>query len=278
MDEKKLKNLYSLLKDFALYGGHYALRFYGKVPYEFKEEMLNGQVHKTYLTPIDTYVQKELLSRLLEKGFYDLAFNGEEDTPLKGLMKGVLGKNWAVHCDPIDGTESFVKGKGFFATGCAVSDLNNDFVMTAIYSPLEEKLYCASPWEKTEFEKKKEPSREIYVSKKVLNDEGRKEAEKRGFVFKQIDSTHIWISKIALGELGAMVLNKTNVHDGLVPYAFAKAYGVDAYDNLGNVFDKSKLVVKDGKYERMSRIGYFASDEIRNELVDILKRDEFRVK
>lgn len=278
MDEERLKNLYSLLKDFALYWGNYAKRFYGKIHYKFKEEMLNGKLHKTYLTEVDVEVQRNLLSMLLGKGFYDFAFNGEEDTLLKDLMRGVLGKDWAVHCDPIDGTESFVKGKGFFATGYGVSNPGNDFVMSVVYSPLESRLYCASPWEKNAFEKKKESSREIYVSRKILNEEGRKEMEKKGFAFKQIDSTHVWISKIALGELGAIVLNKTNVHDGLVPYAFAKAQGIEAYDDLGNVLDKSKLVVKEGKYERMSRMGYFADDEIRKELVDILKRDEFRVE
>lgn len=277
MEEKRLKNLYNLLKEFAPYAGHIAMRNYGKIKHiEYKDELRkDGTINRTPVTNVDIEIQQKLLERLIGNGFYDFAFNGEEDTVLKGLMKGDLLKDWTIHCDPLDGTDPYIKGNGYFAFGCGVSSPEKEFVLSVVYSPLEQQLYFASPWDKSHV-KKDESSRTVFCSRKILNPAGRKELENRDFKFVDISSTHIHIVKTALGDLGAFMLANTQVHDALVPYAFANAHGVKAYDDNGKVFDETSLKIVDCKYERIPRICFFASEEIKKEVLDVLNKKEHR--
>ena len=241
--------------------------------------MLFRSFHESAVTIIDHSIQELLLAGLLREGFTDLAFNGEEDTHLKFFFSNNYTRNLTLHCDPIDGTDSFRNGENRYCTGYGLSRFekkHHEFFSSIIYAPLTNTQYWAFEDSVSKHRRLSIPKKTICV-KRCFNAGGKEQVKGLGYEFVNPGSAHLAITDVTLGHLGAFLWWDTNPHDALVPFAFAKNYGIYPTDEHGNKFKKFDLKVKEGVFERIPKICWFANDEIKDEIIPLLSEKKYLV-
>lgn len=268
MNERKLVDF---LKEFAVFAGKLALPYYGKVATHTKMIKTAQSLRESEVTVIDHAIQEILLAELIRKGYTNLAFNGEEDTHLKFFFRTDYENGVTLHCDPIDGTRAFIQGKNRFASGYGLSHAKNgehEFFASVIYSPLEKILYWSLNDQRSRHSVEKNPPKTIV--ERMLNPEGLKKTKECGFSRFIVGNAHLAVVEVALGQIGAVMLDDVEVHDALIPYSFAQGYGIYPYDENGVKIKKRKLKHDSTGFARMNRVYYFANKEIRDELIPII--------
>ena len=277
-DMGREKKLFELLKKLAVESGKLALPYYGKISSQRKYVPLHENVRETPVTALDHGIQEMVLATLLQKGYSDYAFNGEEDTHLKFFFKEPLSKGICIHCDPIDGTKAFVEGKLPFCVGFGLSRVKknkHEFFASAIYNPLQKELYWAY-----EDQSSKQPSinppKKVAYFKRRLNEAGIKRVESMGYSWGIGASAHLGIVETALGMRSVCALKNIDVHDALIPYAFAQSKGIFPVDldgkKIGPAFE---LPIHANRFERLPYAHYFASKEIQEELLPVLQNPRY---
>lgn len=272
------KKLFELLKKLAVQSGKLALPYYGKIASQSKLVPLHAHVRETPVTALDHGIQELVLASLLQNGYEDYAFNGEEDTHLKFFFPQELDNGICIHCDPIDGTKAFVNGTFAFCVGFGLSRMRkgkHEFFASVVYNPIAKQLYWAYDG-KTSAHSPMVPPQKIAFSKFRITPEGKKAVEALGYSFGERGSAHLGIIETALGQSAYCALRHIEVHDALIPYAFARAMGIVPVDvagkKLGPLFD---LPIKNHKFERIPSIIYFSGKEAQKELLPILQNPHY---
>lgn len=288
------ENLFQWMKTFILKAGNIALRYRGKVKNIGKQYDLGktGDIKAgTAKTIVDEIIQELFLSELYFK-FPGININVEENTTLLPLFsdriisKNKILKHLTLHLDPVDGTKSYLEGKKEFTVGLAISNKDHQFTHTIIFAPVLNKVFSASPSGYSIYNKigkrysviKERGSRLIY-EKRILSKKGRKEIEKLGFLLREPNSSHFAILYTALGKSAAFLYGGSNPHDSLIPYAFAKALGVEPTNVYGEKIQGNNLGFRKThnylKFERVPSICYFScSTSQKNKIISILAKKE----
>lgn len=272
------KKLFELLKKLAVESGKLALPYYGKIASQNKQVPLHGNMRETPVTALDHGIQEMVLATLLREGYSDYAFNGEEDTHLKFFFQEPLSKGTCIHCDPIDGTKAFVEGKLSFCVGFGLSRVKknkHEFFASVIYNPLTKQLYWAYENKSSPQEPLENPVKVAYF-KRRLNEAGVKRVESMGYSWGVGASAHLGIVETSLGMRSVCALKNIDVHDALIPYAFAQSKGVSPVDldgkKIGPAFE---LPIHANRFERLPYAHYFASKEIQEELLPVLQNPRY---
>lgn len=267
------RKLFELLKDFAPMAGKLALPHYGKIDQETKMLQLEGKEYPSAVTWLDKSLQELLLARLIENGFSNVAFNGEEDTPLVHFFSQAVDQTICVHCDPIDGTKPFIRGDGKFAVGLGLSrpvENGLEFFATVVYDVLDDQLYWSFENEASHTANKN-PPRIVYVYRTV-SEEKRKELTNAGFTVEVSNMcAHLGIVTVGLGQASAYMYGSMQVHDALIPYSFAHRLGALAYGINGHWQNPFSLVVEKNRFDRIPKMNYYANSTIADEIESILK-------
>ncbi len=268
--------LFEQLKRFSIFAGKLALPYYGKIERQNKTVQIAETLHESPVTVVDHGIQEMVLSELVRNDFTDLAFNGEEETHLKFFFKGDYSNGLVVHCDPIDGTRSFVNGKNRFAVGFALSHAKNnvhDFFSTIIYSPIEKKLFWSFKNQTSRHVKEKNPPK-LIATKRMLTKLGQERLIKMGYAPAPMESMHLGIVDVALGRLGAMTGFHVDAHDAFIPFSFAKNAGIFPYTVDGKKIRRIKLERAAKGYKPIPKLFYFANDAIRDELLPVFQNSK----
>ena len=269
--------LFELLKEFSVYAGKLALPYYGKISSTMKSITIHEKIQESPVTALDHGIQELLLAELMRKGFSDVAFNGEEETHLKFFFRTDYDNGITVHCDPIDGTRSFSTGKNRFCTGYTLSRAKNgshDFFASVVYNPIDDKLFWSYEDSVSKHPKQK-PALKTFASRRCLNEDGVKKLLGMGYTLFDPGNAHLAIIDVALGNMGAFLHWPIHVHDALVPFSFAKNYGVFPTDEKGESFRAFKLKHTPAGFSRIPRLCYFANSEIRDEIIPILQNKKY---
>lgn len=282
---KMTKNLYETLQESALEGGELILKCRGKVYDKGKvdsnlidDEWAAQGIAKTQ---VDEDVQEILLKKLVET-YPDVRINVEEDIPLNNAFRGNQS-DITVHCDPCDGTKSYIDGRDEFATGSAISDADNNFTHTVILASARNEMYLASPEGTQVVDTNGEAvtdlgpkdTKKVYA-KRILSKQGEQAVREAGYELADLHCSHLGIVDVALGRAGAFLYGKSNPHDSFIPYAFAKANGATmrAVDGTELTGASVQTAQKDGftVFERVPTVCYFSGHEegIEKTLLDIL--------
>jgi fructose-1,6-bisphosphatase/inositol monophosphatase family enzyme len=271
------KKLFELLKDFATYAGEISLPYYGKIASSSKSILIHGKMRESPVTALDHGIQELLLAELMRKGFTDVAFNGEEESHLKFFFRTDYNNGVTVHCDPIDGTRSFVSGKLPYCTGYALSRAKNgkhEFFSSVVYDPVQKILYSSFKGEASVHVKSKKAPK-TYTGLHGLSAAEKKKMVDLGYVHVDAGTAHLSIIDVALGRIGAYLHYPIQVHDALVPFSFAQNYGVLPYDGKGKPLESFTLTHSSSGFSRIPKLGYFANDKIRDELLPLLMDPKF---
>ncbi len=272
------KKLFELLKKLAVQSGKLALPYYGKIASQNKYVPLHGNEREMPVTALDHGIQELVLASLLQHGYDDFAFNGEEDTHLKFFFKQPLAQGTCIHCDPIDGTKSFVDGTHAFCVGFGLSRARkkkHEFFASIIYNPITKQLYWAYEGKSSSHLPQNPPLRVAYF-KRRLNENGIKRVESLGYSWGERGSAHLGIVETALGESAACAMRNINVHDALIPYAFARSKGIIPVDAHGKKMGPGFVLEGDERqFARVPVVNYFASKEMQEELLPILQNPKY---
>lgn len=290
--EKTSHSLFSWMQQFAVTAGAIALSRQrnitdiGKARYDLAggKESAAGSAK----TVVDEIIQELFLAHVSMR-WPNISINVEEDTPLVSLFTYTQKRkksSLAIHLDPIDGTLSYIKGEKEFAIGLAISDARNIFTHTVVYAPALKKLYVASPMRRVvqsgsriiNSAPRKNPPRIIY-EKRLLSEQGRHKLQALGFAFAPLQSSHLAIINTSLGHASAFLYGASNPHDGMIPAAFAKAYGVLPYTTKGKLLRPSDLdFTYTGQFLSFSRIPslcYYSCDQkMQTKIKEILLQKE----
>lgn len=255
-----------------------ALPYYGKIESTTKSIRVHDRVHESPVTAIDHCLQELVLAELVMHGYTDVAFNGEEDTHLQFFFPHSFEreKGITVHCDPIDGTLSYVRGDNRFAVGFGLSryvEGKHHFFGTVIYSPLEDDLFWAFENEKSSHTREKNIPRTI-AARRRFTQPIKDKLQDAGYRLVNPGNAHLGIVDVALGRVGAAFYS-AHVHDVLIPFAFAANHGVFPLDEKGKRMDPFELPITNGHFSRIPIINYFASKEIQEELMPILQNPNY---
>lgn len=294
MKDGQTENLFRWMKTFVVKAGNIALKYRGRVKNIGKQYDLGkiGDIKAgTAKTIVDEIIQELFLSELYFK-FPGININVEENTTILPLFSDHIApdnrafKHLTIHLDPVDGTKSYLEGKKEFTVGLAISNKDHQFTHTIIFAPVLNKVFSASPSGCSIYNKigkhssviKEEGSRLIY-EKRILSKRGRKEIEKLGFFIREPNSAHISIIYTALGKSAAFLYGGSNPHDSLIPYAFAKALGVEPTNVYGEKIQGSNLEFRKTnnylKFERVPSICYFScSTSQKNKIISIFAKKE----
>ncbi|QQR93073.1 MAG: hypothetical protein IPJ89_02430 [Candidatus Iainarchaeum archaeon] len=272
------KKLFELLKKLAVQSGKLALPHYGKIASQVKLVPLHAHVRETPVTALDHGIQELVLASLLQNGYEDYAFNGEEDTHLKFFFPKELDKGTCIHCDPIDGTRAFVEGKLPFCVGFGLSRVKkqkHDFFASVVYNPVSKQLYWAYEDRSSPQLPLENPPKVAYF-KRRLNDAGIKRVESLGYTWGIGASAHLGVVETSLGMRSVCALKNIPVHDALIPYAFARAKGVIPVDVDGKKLTHGlALPLHGNKFDSIPSINYFANKEAQEELLPILQNPNY---
>lgn len=270
------KQLFEFLKEFSLFAGELSHPYYGKIASTTKQVRTHDHVRESPVTAMDHGIQELLLAELIRKKWTHIAFNGEEDTHLKVFLSNDFKRDFTLHCDPIDGTDSFAKGNAPYATSYALSRYSNgknDFFSTVIYSPLEKEMYWAFEDEVSRHARSKNVEK-TFNSRRIFSDTGKARMKELEYKYAFHGSAHLGIVDVVLGRLGAIILSDVLVHDALIPFAFAKNYGIIPTDQHGTKMKKFELEIEQGQFKRIPKLCYFANKEIEDELIPILSNSK----
>jgi len=284
--------IYEFMKKFAVSpAGDIIIKYWGKVENVEKQSDIKDP-GSTAKTVIDEVVQELFLADLY-KIAPNVRINVEEKTTLKFLFKDNSGMVYTmiIHQDPCDGTLSYVNKTERFSTGYAISDKNNNFTHTVIYVPAKKTLYFASPDEfgirrfldgkQIEFPILEERSKRIY-NKRILSEKGITQLEKAGFYVEEVHCSHLCILETASGLAGAFLYEKSNIHDSMIPYAFAKKCNAQLVNANGNFVTEAdmKINIENGfiKFERLPSVCYFSANAVKDgqmkEILGVLANKE----
>lgn len=266
------KKLFELLKNFAVYAGKISLPYYGKIASSSKSILIHEKLRESPVTALDHGIQELLLAELMRNGFSDVAFNGEEESHLKFFFRTDYDNGVTVHCDPIDGTKSFVSGKKPYCTGYALSHAKkgkHEFFASVVYDPVQAILYSSFKDEVSSHVKSKKAPK-TYTGLHGLNAQGKKKVEDLGYIHVDAGTAHLAIVEVALGRIGAYLHYPIQVHDALVPFSFARNYGVFPYDGKGKPLSSFSLSHSPAGFARIPKLGYFANHAIRDDLLPLL--------
>lgn len=279
------QDIFLFMQDFALRAGEVALARQKDV--QNKKKAVRGPIlprdarDAAAKTVVDEIIQELFLGELY-RYFPGVRVNVEEDTPLTQLFP--LHAPLTAHLDPIDGTLSYILQERRFTIGMAISDAKNLFTHSVIYAPALGRMYTASPKGCAvrnargivvqDYPSQKKPF--VIHEKRLLSREGRRAFERLGFHIEKVSSAHLTIVDVACARAAAFLYGLSNPHDSLVPYAFARAKGVEPTDVQGIVLKQRSLqTFFEGNrlhFRRIPSICYFAPDlKERNEILRILK-------
>ncbi len=278
--------IYRMMKKFAVETGEeIIMKYRGKVRNKGKKSDVKSAAGMAK-TVIDEIIQELFLAEL-----YKIApcvrINVEEKTPLRYLFRSNSGIT--VHLDPLDGTLSYVEGSDRFSIGCAISDDKNNFTHTVAYFPALRTLVYAAPNEAGSIRYycndedvtlrwSDSPSAVVYENR-VFSETGKKALLDAGFEVRETHCSHLCIAEVALKTVGAYIYRKSNPHDSMIPYAFAKSYGAKVVDETGNPITGINMDVSNHggfcKFERLPFVFYYSRSFGRtDEISDILSRPE----
>ena len=282
------KKLFEAMKECAVQASQLLLEHRGKTPNIGKEtDHIPGIPDRstgTALTFLDSLLQEMFLKKVLEiTSKIDL--NVEEKTPIQQLFQSCP---WlTLHCDPLDNTRAYIQGGQYFSSGYGLSDVLDRFTHTVVSAPTRGVLYTASPdgcdslimGKRSERDSVPDADMNIVLSRSLLSEKGESCLRSAGFTIEGIRGAHLSIIDVALGNVGVLLYGAGNVHDVLLPYAFAKAKGATLTDARGkDIVGKKLLRRKEGSnplYERIPSTCYFASAfSKKNIVLDILSSDE----
>ncbi len=265
MDPIIIQQIYKGLKSAAIDAGNVMMKYRGKVENRGKTRYEDSTAAGLAFTDIDVISQEIMLSRLYSIGA-NVMVNAEENTPLRKLFEGNIS-DVAVHIDPIDGTLSYLEGRGTFACGCAIS-IDGIFTHTIIYAPARGTLYSASPYSRgialvspdvswDRFSKK------TLFAKKVFSEKGLEALRSLGYdVIPDNYGAHVSSIDAILDDIAGVIHGFTNPHDMLVASAFARIFGKVPYGIDGMDVTSKDLVmrIENGLpiYERIPIVGYFS--------------------
>ena len=269
MSEKKL---FELLKKFAVYAGDISLPYYGKIASTSKSILIHEKLRESPVTALDHGIQELLLAELMRNGFSDVAFNGEEESHLKFFFRTDYDNGITVHCDPIDGTKSFVSGKKPYCTGYALSRAKkgkHEFFSSVVYDPIRKILYSSFEDEASKHRQSKRAPKS-FTGLHGLNMLGRKKIADLGYATVDAGNAHLAIIDVALGRIGAYLHYPIQVYDALIPCSFARNYGVLPYDGKGKPLDSFELSHSSKGFARIPKLGYFANNKVRDDLLPLL--------
>jgi fructose-1,6-bisphosphatase/inositol monophosphatase family enzyme len=208
----------------------------------------------------------------MRRGFTDVAFNGEEESHLKFFFRTDYDNGVTVHCDPIDGTISFAKGDKPYCTGYALSRAKNgkhDFFASVVYDPIQKILYSSFMGDVSPHPQSKKAPK-TYTGVHGLSTAGKRKVEDLGYTHIDAGTAHLAIIDVALGRIGAYLHYPIQVHDALIPFSFARNYGVYPYDGSGNPLDTFTLAHSSKGFARIPKLGYFANNKVRDDLLPLL--------
>ena len=271
------KALFELLKKFAVYAGEVSLPYYGKIASSSKTILIHEKLREFPVTALDHGIQELLLAELMRGGFSDVAFNGEEESHLKFFFRTDYDNGVTVHCDPIDGTTSFVSGKKPYCTGYAISRARkgkHEFFSSVVYDPLRKVQYSSFKNEASMHVKSKKIPK-TFAGLHGLNSAGKKKLADLSYTHVDTGNAHLAIIDVALGKIGAYLHYPIHVHDALIPFSFARYYGVLPYDGKGNRLDAFTLSHSPSGFSRIPKLGFFANDSIRDDLLSIMMDPKF---
>lgn len=282
------------MQRFVLGAGAIALRYRGKVKNLGKPEydLVNHSRDGATKTIVDEIVQELFLAEVY-KNFPQVNINVEEDTTLLKLFKTPASRqkkkkaetpNHTLHLDPVDGTRSYLEEKKEFAIGLAISDQQNNFTHTVIYAPVIDRLFVASPkraFISDKYGRKYRAPREkngvVLYEKRILSARGRALLRKMGFERKDPPSAHLAILETALGKSAAFLYGGSNPHDSLIPYAFAKFYGIEPVNIHGSKINGENLKWRQEgrviRFQRIPSICYFSRQkEVTKRILSLLSQ------
>lgn len=271
------KALFKTLEKFAVYAGQISLPYYGKIASSSKQIQVHGKLRESPVTALDHGIQEMLLAELMRGGFSNVAFNGEEESHLKFFFRTDYDNGVTVHCDPIDGTKSFVSGKKPYCTGYAISRAKkgrHEFFASVVYDPIQKILYSSFEDDASMHAQSKRTPK-TFTGLHGLSGVGKKKLEDMGYVHTDAGTAHLSIIDVALGRIGAYLHYPIQVHDALVPFSFARNYGVLPYDDKGKPLDSFKLSHSPSGFARIPKLGYFANNKIRDDLLPLLMDPKF---
>jgi len=278
--------IYSSMKSAAIEGGRILLKCRGKV--EDLADKNKVAIHDEYAaqalakTIVDDVVQELFLARLFQV-CPQVRINVEEETPLKYLFQG--NQHFLTsHCDPCDGTLSYLEGKDEFATGYAISDAENNFTHTVVCIPTRGRVFAASPQKHCIFNLSNEQnpdftledgsSSKIVFAKRILSEKGEKMLLSAGLKLGKTGSAHTGIIDVATGKAAAFIYGLSKPHDSFIPYAFATACGAQVYDATGKVLTGRDIVVQCENgfpvFERVPSVCYFKDADVKSVILEIL--------
>jgi len=282
--------IYELMKRFAVEeAGEIIMEHRGKVKDVKKRSDIKDRA-SIAKTAVDEMVQTLFLYELYKIAPH-VRINVEEKTLLNYRFRGNIAPGLTVHVDPCDGTLSYVNGTERFSTGYAISDENNNFTHTVVYVPAKRTLYFASPDEfgirrfldgkQIELPILKERSKRIY-NKRILSEKGITQLEKAGFYVEEVHCSHLCILETASGLAGAFLYEKSNIHDSMIPYAFAKKCNAQLVNANGNFVTEAdmKINIENGfiKFERLPSVCYFSANAVKDgqmkEILGVLANKE----
>lgn len=276
----KVDKVYRVLKLTAYRAAKILLKYKGKVENIGKADSEGGTFGvdeaKARMAKIilDDVLQELLLADLYRIGV-QVRINTEEDTPLLTLFEDSQKPVCTVHCDPCDGTLCYLGGGNDFSSGYAISDSKNNFTHTVIAMPGWGQIFLAAPnTDAMVLDMQRHPipcpvadrrSRQIY-NKRMLSEIGVAVLEKAGFVVSSlIPSSHAAILQVALGRAGAFLVNGGNVHDVLIPYAFASKLNTTLLNSAGYPIDFAQLTFRGTgrrvQFDRVPSVCYVSLEE-----------------
>ena len=136
--KKYINPEYDKVIEIVIESGRIALKYFKpdqKIACEVKSD--DSPVTKADLA-VNQYLTKNL-----EKFYPDIKTISEEGNVAENLAAILSDKAFII--DPIDGTDSFIKGSKEFTINVALK-LDNDLVLGIIYLPVDDILYYADSW------------------------------------------------------------------------------------------------------------------------------------
>lgn len=283
-----IDSLFQWMQSFALEAGAVAVKQQKGVREERKETDDEGYAHSRggmAKTAIDELIQEMFLEQV-SAHFPTLSFriNAEENTPrLKQFPNREAA--YTLHLDPIDGTLGYIRQGKDFAVGMAISDRDNNFTHTVIFAPLHDRLFVASPAGAQIFDgamrpvngASMRPPRPVFYEKRLLSDAGLAAMRELGLEKESLPSSHLDIVYAALGRAAVFLYGGSNVHDGMIPLAFARAYGLIPYSKNGTAITGAHLreAPIDGvlRYRRIPSLCFFSCDDAMQKKIFVLLAD-----
>lgn len=263
--DSQITHAYHALKSGTIDAGMVMMKYRGKV--ENKGKPGDHTEAGAALTVIDEIAQELILSKLYRAN-RRVMVNAEENTPLRKLFENNSG-NVTVHLDPLDGTLSYLKNRGMFASGAAIS-VDGIFTHTVVYAPARGRLYSASPKEQgvvqiSDYVAKDKFTEKTLFAKKIFSEKGIKLLEDLGYeVIQDNYGAHVTSLDAVLDDIAGVIHGFTNPHDMLIASAFARHYNKVPHGIEGKEITGKDLVMhmENGLpvYERIPVIGYFSNE------------------